>query len=262
MRKNFILLRAVALSVALSTLLMSEAHATVKDIHEITDICTSAERITKDYALIGMKITYHNPQKNLDESIKHLDAEMRDLENEKEGKKLHEEEVALVREWHKIEENLTHTPAKQSALSLHHHVNTFAKHCEKLSDDLVAIMTNKAEHYVLLIERLNLDVQDLAGSYVMKAWGAIGDEEYYPEAEEILATYNKKYSELMEADATMVSPEVKSKLKVLKKHFMMFEFMAVSHSGRYVPLLIAKKADKIDEETEKILKEEESEVEK
>ena len=262
MRKNFILLRAVALSVALSTLLISETHATAKDIHEIADICTSAERIMKDYALIGMKITYHNPQKNLDESIKRLDAEMADLLHEKSGKALHAEEEALLREWHKIEENLTHTPAKQSALSLHHRVNTFAKHCKKLSDDLVATMTNKAEHYVLLIERLNLDVQELAGIYVMKAWGAIGDEEYYSEVEEILATYNKEYSELMGADATMVSSGVKSKLKVLKKHFMMFEFMAASRSGRYVPLLIAKKADKIDEETEKILKEEEGEVEK
>ena len=261
MIKKSTLLKTIALSIALPTLLMSEAHATVKDIHEVTDVCTSSERILKDYTLIGMKITYHNPQKNLDETVKHLDAEMADLENEKEGKALHAEEVALVEEWHKIEENLTHAPVKESALTLHHHVNDFAKHCEKLSDDLAASMDNHAEHYVLLIERLNLNVQELAGIYTMKAWDAIGDNEYYGEVKEILADYNKDYNEIMVANDKMVSPEVKSKLKVLKKHFMMFEFMAASHSGRFVPLLIAKKADKINDETEKILKEEESEVE-
>jgi hypothetical protein len=43
---------------------------------------------------------------------------------------------------------------------------------------------------------------------------------------------------------------------------MPLEMMVESHSGRYVPLLIAKKADKIDEETEKLLKADELEVEK
>jgi len=126
MAKKTTLLKAATLSMVLPMLLMSEAHANVKDIHEINDVCTSSERIMKDYALIGMKITYHNPQKNLDETVKHLESEMADLENEKIGKKLHEEEEALIAEWHKIEENLTHAPVKESALELHHHVDTFA----------------------------------------------------------------------------------------------------------------------------------------
>jgi hypothetical protein len=42
----------------------------------------------------------------------------------------------------------------------------------------------------------------------------------------------------------------------------MFEFMLESHSGRYVPLLIAKKADKIHKETINILNEDEREEEK
>ena len=43
---------------------------------------------------------------------------------------------------------------------------------------------------------------------------------------------------------------------------MVFEFMAESRSGRSVPLLITKKAEKIYEETKNILEEEEREVEK
>jgi len=262
MTKNIDRFKATALSMILPIFLMGEAHATVQDIHEIADLCTDSERVMKDYALTGMKITYHNPQKTLKEVAEKMDKEMSDLEKAKMGGKLHAEEEALIEEWHKIEHNLTETPVKESAKALHDKVNKFAQHCEKLANELEATVDNHAEHYVLLIERLNLDTQRLAADYTMKAWGALDDAAYYPEVKATIEDYMKDYDELMVANDKMVSPKVKAKLKELKHHFMPFEMMIESHSGRFVPLLIAKKADKIDAETEKILKEEEMEVEK
>ncbi len=241
--------------------MVAEVHATAQDVHDIIDICTSSERIMKDYALIGMKITYHDPQKDLDETVKHLDKEMSDLETRKLTITLHKEEEGLHRQWEKIEDNLTHSPNKKSALTLHHYVNTFAQHCEVLAEHLAKDMGNPAEHYVVEIARLNLNVQELAGVYVMKAWGTISDDEYFKEVKGILSEYSKTYNELLAADEKLVSSEVKKRLKVLKKHFMLFEFMAESRSGRFVPLAIAKKANKIHKETKDILREEEGEVE-
>ena len=255
-------IRGSALSMVLPLFIMAEVHASAEDVHHIIDICTSSERILKDYALVGMKITYHDPKKDLDETVARLDKEMEELEKHKLTKALHDEEVALHKEWLKIEENLTHDPIKESALTLHHHVNTFAKHCEVLAEHLAEDTGNPAEHYVVLIARLNLNVQELAGVYTMKAWGTIGDDEYYQEVKDVLEDYRKTYDELIVAKSNMVSDSVKSKLKTLKKQFMVFEYMAESKSGRYVPLLIAKKANKIHIETTKILKQEESEVEK
>jgi len=54
---------------------------------------------------------------------------------------------------------------------------------------------------------------------------------------------------------------VKERLRTIKKHFMLFEFMAESNTGRYVPLLASRKANKINKETIEILKLEESKVE-
>jgi len=255
-------IRGSALSMVLPLFIMAEVHASAEDVHHIIDICTSSERILKDYALIGMKITYHDPKKDLEETVARLDKEMEELEKHKLTDALHAEEVALHKEWLQIEENLTHDPVKESALTLHHHVNTFAKHCEVLAEYLAKDTGNPAEHYVVLIARLNLNVQELAGVYTMKAWGAIGDDEYYQEVKDVIEDYNKTYDELMAAKSNMVSDSVKSKLKTLKKHFMVFEFMAESKSGRFVPLLIAKKANGIHEETIEILKQEEREVEK
>jgi len=255
--------RASLLSMLLPLFVVAEGNvrANAEDVHDIIDICTASEKIMKDYALIGMKITYHNPQKALDETLKHLKQEMKHLEKHKLSKKLHNEELKLHKEWAKMEENLTKTPTKESALALHNRVNTFAEHCEVLAEHLAKDTGNMAEHYVVEIARLNLDVQELAAIYVMKAWGAMGDDAYYEEVKHILHDYIKTYDDLMAADGKMVSSNVKKHLKVLKKHFMIFEFMAESRSGRYVPLLIAKKAEKINKETKNILEEEEREVE-
>ena len=263
MKNNFIkCIKCSTLSLVLPIMMMAEVHASAQDVHDIIDVCTSSERIMKDYALIGMKITYHNPQKDLDATVKRLDNDMEELEAHKITKTLHAEEEGLQKQWLKIEENLTHDPVKASAMTLHEHVNLFAKHCEVLAEHLAKDTGNPAEHFVVLIAELNLNVQELAGIYTMRAWGTIDDEAYFPEVKDILSDYTSKYDELMAAEDTMVSSKVKAKLKILKKHFMMFEFMAASTSGRYVPLLLAKKANHINSETRVILEEEESEVEK
>jgi len=236
---------------------LAEVHATAEDVHEIIDICTSSERIMKDYALVGMRITYHNPQKDLDESIKHLDEEMADLEKHHLIAKLHKEELELHKLWSKIEHNLTQTPNKQSALTLKHHIDAFAKQCDKVAEDLAKDTGNPAEHDVVLISQLNLDVQKIAGAYVMKAWDAIGDDEYYSGVKQLNNEYQKIYDELEHESDKLVSPKVKKRLRTIDKHFLMIEFMAESKSGRFVPQLIAKKANKIYEETMAILKEEE-----
>ena len=161
-----------------------------------------------------------------------------------------------------MEEALERTPSKEEALALHHHVNTFAQHCEVLEDHLAKNTGNGAEHYVVEIARLNLNVQELTGLYIMKSWGTVDDKEYFAEVKKILADYDKIYDDIMAADSTLVSDKVKKKLKGLKKHFMLFEVMAESDSGIYVPRLISKKADMIQKETENILAEEEQEKEK
>lgn len=251
-----------SLGMILPLFMMAEVHASVADVHNIIDLCTSSEGVMKDYAMIGMKITYHDPQKDLDETIKRMDKELEVLEKTKVPKAMHDEEVALHKEWIKIEEELKQPITKENALTIHQHINTFAKHCEVLAEHLSTDTGNPAEHYVVLIARLNLDVQELAAIYVMKAWGAIDDEEYYKEVKHVLDDFMTGYDELQAAESNMVSDAVKGQLKLIKKEFMVFEFMAESKSGRYVPLLIAKKAEKIYEKTIKVLKLEESEVEK
>ncbi|GEM_PF-4697399 len=250
------------LSMILPLFLMAEVHANAQDVHNIIDICTSSQRVMKDYALMGMKIEYHNPKKDLDAMVKRMEQEMEVMEKRAISNALHAEELALHKAWKSIEAELQKKPTKAGALTLHHHVNTFAHHCEVMAEHLAKDSHTRGMYDEALLGRINLDVQDLAASYIMHAWGAEEDTEYYKEVKEILADYQKAYDELEGADEKQVSAKIKAHLKTANKHFMAFEFMAESRSGRYVPLLIAKKADKIYTGIKKILKEEESEVEK
>jgi len=248
--------------VFMSLCISVNANATSEDVHEIIDICTSSQRVMKDYALIGMRVVYHNPQKDLSDTINHMDQEMKDLESHNVSDTLHKQELKLQTEWQQISKILLEAPSKKTALDLRHEVDSFAKECEVLALALSKDTKNEAENEIVHISRLDLDVQELAGDYVMKAWDAIADEEYYNDVHNIKEDYQKEYNILASANQKLVSEKVKKHLKMLDKQFMMFEFMAESRSGRFVPLLIAKKANKIHEETVKILNEEEREEEK
>ena len=255
-------IKCSALSLVLPIMVMAEVHASAQDIHDIIDVCSSSERIMKDYSLEGMKVTYLNPHKDLVATAAKLDKDMEELESHKITKKLHAEEEALQALWKKMEHNLTKGAAKETALTLYEHVDKFANTCDKLAEELAKTMKNPAEQDIVLIGEMNRYVQELAATYVMAAWGILDNDQYHKDVKSLLAEYHSRYETLMAADATLVPDDVKATLKKLKKHFMFFEVMTQSTSGRYVPLLIAKKANHIHEEIMGILHQEEQEVEK
>ena len=78
-KKMFYLLTAAV------TLFCTEvsANASAEDVHEVADICMYSQRILKDYALVGMGVTYHDPKKDLEENIKTVDKYFSDLKGHK-----------------------------------------------------------------------------------------------------------------------------------------------------------------------------------
>ncbi len=57
------------------------AEASTRDIKEMADVCMYAQRILKDYALIGMGVTYHDPATDLKKNAKVVDSYVADIEN-------------------------------------------------------------------------------------------------------------------------------------------------------------------------------------
>ncbi len=238
----------------------ASASASAEDVHKLADMCMYSQRILKDYALIGMNIDYHDPAADLKKNAKIMDQYIVDLESHHLKKKLDNEIRELDALWKEMKPMLLAKPDKKNMTQLHKKVEKFSHRCEQVAKHLAQDTQIKGEHDVVLIAQLGMESQRLAALYMMKAWG-IADANYYEEVEEVLSEYETIHHKLMEEDETLVSAEIKAKLKATEKHFMMFKFMVSSQSGRFVPTLVEKNASKIFHEIRDILKLEEELVE-
>ena len=251
---------ALALQIMLPIYDASAKAASSQDVHEIADMCMYSQRILKDYALIGMGVTYHNPAKDLAKNVKTVNKYIADLKSHHLKKSLDDEIRELEGLWREIEPKVLEKPDKKRMSNLHKKVEVFSQRCEEVADHVATDTGIKGEHYVVLIAQLGMETQRLAALYMMKAWG-IADANYYEEVKEVLDEYEEIHHELMGADEKLVSAEIKVKLKAAEKHFLVFEFMAASKSGRFVPTIAEKIASEIFTEVREILKLEQELVE-
>jgi hypothetical protein len=241
--------------VALTTLFFCtevSANASAKDVHEMADVCMQANRILKDYALVGMGVEYHNPAKDLKENLELIEKEIKDLEGHKHNEKLTAEIVEIEKSWHAIKPEFEKTPDKNKMHDLRVMVEKFTIRCEEVAEDIAQDTGIKGEHDVVLVAELGMESQRLAALYLMKAWG-VANSDYETELKKIVDQTESIYKELLEADEKFVSKEIKEKLKKVEKDFIAFSVMANSSSGRFMPSAAEKMASKIFEELRAIL---------
>ncbi|WP_339137749.1 MAG: hypothetical protein WGN25_06445 [Candidatus Electrothrix sp. GW3-4] len=223
-------------------------------------ICMQANRLLKDYALVGMGVDYHDPAKDLKENLEVMEKEIQDLEGHKQNEKLAAEIVEIEKSWHAIKPEFEKAPEQSKMLDLRKRVEKFTIRCEEIAEDISHDTGIKGEHDVVLVAELGMESQRLAALYLIKAWG-LADSDYETELKEIVDQTEKIYKELFEADEKLVSKEIKEKLKKVEKEFIAFSVMAKSDSGRFMPSAAEKMASKIFEELRTILNMEQKLVE-
>ncbi|WLE98643.1 MAG: hypothetical protein QTN59_07340 [Candidatus Electrothrix communis] len=236
------------------------ANASAKDVHEIADVCMQANRILKDYALVGMGVEYHDPAKDLKENLELIEKEIKDLEGHKQNEKIATEIHEIEQSWHAIKPEFEKTPDKAKMLDLHEMVEKFTTRCEQVAEDIAKDTGIKGEHDVVLVAELGMESQRLAAIYLMKAWG-VTTPNYVEEVQEVVDQTEKIYKELFEADEKLVSKEIKDQLKKVEKDFIAFSVMATSTTGRFMPSAAEKMATKIFKALRVILDKEQKLVE-
>ncbi len=250
------------LMTAAMTLFCSEvsANASAEDVHELSDICMYSQRVLKDYALIGMNVTYHDPKKDLEANIKTVDKYFKDIEGHKLNDKLKAEVVEVEKSWNAIKPEFNAAPDKAKMSELRKKVEAYTTRCEQVSEDLAKDTGIKGEHDVVLVAELGMESQRMAALYLMKAWG-VADSNYEQEVGQTVDQTEKIYQDLLAADEKLVAKEVKDKLKSTENDFIAFGVMAKSTSGRFMPMQAEKSASKIFEAVRSILTMEEKLVE-
>ena len=236
------------------------AGASTGSVHDMADICMQANRILKDYTLVGMGVDYHDPAKDLKENLENMEKEIKDLEDHKVNKKLSSEIVEIEKSWQAIRPEFEKTPDRTKMHDLRATVEKFTTRCEEVAEDISQDTGVKGEHDVVLVAELGMESQRLAAIYLMKAWG-VADDDYGQEVKEIVDQTEKVYKELLEADEKLVSQDIKTKLQGIEKDFISFSVMATSTSGRFMPSAAEKMATKIFKTLRSILDMEEKLVE-
>jgi hypothetical protein len=246
MRHQFARKKIFYLLVAAMTMFCSEvsANASAQDVHELSDICMYSQRILKDYALVGMGVTYHDPQKDLKENIGTVDKYFKEIEGHKLDEKLLAEVLEVENAWKTIRPEFEQEPDKKKMSELRKKVEQYTVRCEQVADDLAKDTGIKGEHDVVLVAELGLESQRLAALYLMKAWG-VADANYDEEVAQTVDESEKLYQELMAASDELVSKEIKEKLKTTENDFVAFSVMAKSTSGRFMPTQAEKSASNI-----------------
>jgi hypothetical protein len=244
------------------TLLCSEvsANASAQDVHELADICMYSQRVLKDYALVGMGVTYHDPQKDMEENIKTVDKYFKDIESHNLNDKLKAEVVEVEKSWNEIKPEFAKTPDKAKMSELRKKVEAYTVRCEQVAEDLAKDTGIKGEHDVVLVAELGMESQRMAALYLMKAWG-VADSNYEQEVTQTVDETEKIYQELLAADEKLVSKEIKEKLKTTENDFIAFSVMAKSTSGRFMPSQAEQSASNIFTVLREILEMEEKLVE-
>ena len=247
---------------AMITLFCSEvsANASAQDVHELSDICMYSQRVLKDYALVGMGVTYHDPQKDIEANIKTIGNYFKDIESHKLNDKLKAEVVEVEKTWNEIKPEFEKAPDKAKMSELRKKVEAYTVRCEQVAEDLAKDTGIKGEHDVVLVAELGLESQRLAALYLMKAWG-VADPNYAQEVGQVVDETERIYQELLAADEKLVSKEVKTKLQTTEKDFIAFSVMAKSTSGRFMPSAAEENASKIFDALREILTMEEKLVE-
>jgi hypothetical protein len=228
------------------------AAASAEDVHEIADICMYSQRILKDYALVGMGITYNDPQGDLEKGIKTVDTYFSHLKSRNLKEKLSAEVSEMEKAWNAIKPDFQKTPDKTKMSDLHKKVEEYTYRCEELAFDLAQDTGIQGERYVVLVAELGMETQRMAALYLMKAWG-VEHPNHAQQVKKVADETKRIYSELMAADEKFVSAEIKKRLKDTERDFIAFEVMTSSTSGRFMPTAAEKSADKIFEAVREIL---------
>ncbi len=233
------------------------------DVHQMVDICMYSERLLKDYALIGMNITYGNPAEDLQKNTKVVDKYLANIESHHLNATLDKEVKEIHKLWSKIKVELLKTPQKTAMLKLKNQVETMVKRCMVVADHLAKDTGIVGEHDVVLVAALGMQSQRLSALYMLKAWG-VNDDKYAEEVDEIVNEFKHIEEELLHEDEKLVSAEVKKRLKSMDNHFRILTVLAQSagKSGRFAPVRFERSTSKVFNEIREILELQKHNVEK
>ena len=200
------------------------------------------QQMLMGFAKVGMNLKPEKSEKNLHQAISRFDGQLSDLLNAG----AENPSITALKEvkslWDSVKQKLSSIPEKAA-------VQPLFKDLEKLldlSDQAANQMINNAgmenSDIFILAARQRMLSQRMAALYMLMAWRLESDD-YAVKFKQTVAEFRSNHLKLKESVAA--NPEIGTKLESVDKVLIWFDKAAESTSGKYVPTIIQRSANKI-----------------
>jgi len=199
------------------------------------------QRMLKDYAMIGLKNNFGNPQKDLKMIMHDFEDHLNALIAFNKDPETAESLEKVKKMWGPIKAALNEPPSKEKAGKMQEDLEALLKQSNE-AVGLFAKQTGKESGEIINISgRQRMLSQRMASLYMLKVWG-VNDPKFKEKMTQTMTLFKESLDRLKKSN--MNTPEIKQLLQKAEKSFKFFEVMNRSNS-KFIPALIYKKSNEI-----------------
>jgi len=214
-------------------------------IHDAVDVAGKqrmfTQRMLKDYAMVGMKNSFGNPDEDLKQIMVEFEEHLYALHEYTKNKEIKKSIKKVEKLWLPIKKVLENTPSKEKVSKLQESLDLLLSAANDTTR-LFAKETGKESGKVVdMSGRQRMLSQRMASLYMLKVWG-VDDEKFKDKMQSSMELFKTSLEKLQKSKLN--TDEINKLLSEVKKSFIFFEVMNKS-SNTFIPSLIYKKSNDI-----------------
>ena len=159
------------------------------------------QRMLRDYALVGLKVTYQDPVQDLDNTVQQFDRQLQKLQKNSANDAVSAAFAAVEELWQQIKPVVVEEPEKSKASALRNDLEQLLKASDKAvlqlqeaSGAIGAEVVNKSGHQRMLSQRM-------AALYMFDFWG-ISDGNFIIEFRQVVDEFRQAHNYLFTSEKT------------------------------------------------------------
>jgi len=199
------------------------------------------QRMLKDYAMVGMRNTFGNPEEDLKNVISQFDDAQSSLIKFAKNDDTKQKIEAVNKLWAEIKKELEAEPKKEKVQDLQIKLDNLLALANEATQAFVKESGNSSSEIVNIAGRQRMLSQRMAGLYMLQVWG-VEDPQFKKKLEDSMSLFSASLEKLEKYEKN--SEDIKKILNKVKRSYRFFEMMSKS-TQRFIPTLIYKKSNDI-----------------